>query len=517
MRVWLLGAVLGLALLSPGHSTAQTGIEFAQLTQAEIRQREFIARELERQRAEDRARYAALERENGELRAMIQQIADRVSSPAPTTTTAEARENAEEARFAAAALLIDGSEQEREAARLIAAGDVRGGFAMLEAAATQETDSAVDRWRRLGVLAFEADVGLALRAYTQVVRLDPVDVESRARLAMLQMRTGDLAGARVSAEAAVANAVLDADKAMAFQALGAVQMMEGDHAGSMETLTLSLEAAEREHAANPSTATLTLLLNARMQRMIASTNQLDLALMEEDFLALEALLESPLLQVEGDSVEAQLLQDDIASLRMLPLMRTGDMDGALTILAASVERLTALKQASPESFLIDMRLWDRYTGLGNIYLMQGDGPAAIAALDQAEQIARAFAATDPNDMAKQLMWAGSALQSASTRLMTGDALAARTAIEEVDARLFMLSQQNPDNSQLQLMRAMSLAFIGLIDLSIQQEGGVPSRDPVETVREARALAAPHREAGRAPPMLELIFNLVDMLMPPESE
>lgn len=515
MRGFAFGIIGGLALAAVFLSDAAAWAPFAQLTQAEIRQREFIAREVERQRAEDRARYDRIERENAELRAMIQQVADRVSSPTPTSTTAEARENALEARYAAAAILIDGSEQERQAVELIAAGNVRDGLALLEASASQETDAAADRWRRLGTLAFEADVELALRAFTQVVRLDPTDVGSRAQLALLQMRTGDIAGARTSAETAVANAVLDRDKAAAYLALGAVQMMQGDQAATAATFALAVEAAEAAHAASPSAETIALLLNIRMQRIMLASQSLDTESMDADLAALEVLMASPQMQVEGDSPEARMLRDDIAAMRMLPMMRTGDFESAIAIATESLNNLLALKQEHPDLVLLDMRLWDRNVGLGSLYMMSGDAPAAIAAFERAEQIARTVAERDPNDIAKQLMWAGSALQFASMRMMTGDVQTARAQIADVDARLTEIAARDPDNSQLQIMRAMSLAFLGLIDFALQQEGVVPERDPQETVREARALAAPHIEAGRVPPMMQMIFAMVDMVMPPE--
>ncbi|MBI1188904.1 MAG: tetratricopeptide repeat protein [Alphaproteobacteria bacterium] len=487
-------------------------------SQEELRQLAFMQREMDRQRRAYEARLDALLAANEQLSARVDQITQLVSAPSQNTSIAEARGAETEARYAAAALIVDGAPEEQRAAELLASGDVRGGFALLEQAAAQGADSAAERWRRLGALAYEADVQTALRAYSEAARLSPNDPDTLTRLCVLQSRTANLAGARQTCAAALRVAVRDKDRLQALIATDAVYSLTGEHSaseaisGEIRTLARSVFEAE------PSIDSMGNLLNILTLQLMtdAGLGNIDAVLVRAGEIA--ALAQEDIPGVDPATRDARLLRSD-----MVLAAAYAHMTDPSRMLGAFEESIAILREVAvehPNHTLTQMRLWDRHNGRAGIYQLMGDTAAALREYDEAERIARAMFDSDPTDSAKAIILISTVLMSMQSRFSDPAAIEdGRARLADVDARLAALAAADREHAMFEVMYAFVHAMVGIIDEVRRMQGVSLDHDPRAMIEEARAVMAPHLESGRVPPEMRPLWTQLEMLirmMPAEA-
>ncbi|MFN7179647.1 hypothetical protein [Hyphomonas sp.] len=155
---------------------------------------------------------------------------------------------------AVAEIVAEASPAADAAAEKLAAGDLAGAIATLERDARADAEAAAEKWRRLGALVLGVDFAKAKAAYEEAFRLQPDDFWTCVELARLRQTGGDLAGARLAAEAAARSAATEREKSVAADALGDVLREGGDLSGARAQYEAGLKVSERLARDNPASA-----------------------------------------------------------------------------------------------------------------------------------------------------------------------------------------------------------------------------------------------------------------------
>jgi tetratricopeptide (TPR) repeat protein len=190
--------------------------------------------------------------DNAGLREQIDRITVALAPPMGMPALGPAEKAAEAA--AMVELVTDPAPAAKEAARDLAAGDIRAAFAVLELEARNAEAAAAEKWRRLGALARGNDTARARAAYAEAFRLQPSDFWTCIELARLQQEAGDLAAARRAAAAAEQAAANPRERSAANDELGNVLVQGGDLAAAKARYEASLALSERLAAEDPGSA-----------------------------------------------------------------------------------------------------------------------------------------------------------------------------------------------------------------------------------------------------------------------
>ncbi len=170
---------------------------------------------------------------------------------APVDAQAEA-----DAREAVRETVEEGDAEERRALAMIAEGDLHGGLRLLSDLALASAAENSAQWRRIGRLAYAADTARALDAYEKVIALDQSDPWDAIYLGRLYQRAGDLGAARRTYADALARLpeTEERDHGVLFNAIGDVQVAQGDLSGALDSYRAYLAIAERLAKADPNNA-----------------------------------------------------------------------------------------------------------------------------------------------------------------------------------------------------------------------------------------------------------------------
>jgi tetratricopeptide (TPR) repeat protein len=205
-------------------------------------------------------------------------------------------------------------------------------------------------WRELGELALDAEPTRALAAYREATRLDGGDFGGWVELARLERRHGgDLAAARLAAEAAARSAGDERERGAAASELGDILVLQGDLAEAKVQFLTTYKILEAALVADPS--------NAIAQRNVSvSLDRLgDVALASGDLAGAKELFTQSLEIRErlaaADPGSALTQRDVSVSLEVLGdvAVALGDLAGAKALFARSLEMREALAAADPVS------------------------------------------------------------------------------------------------------------------------------------------------------------------------
>ncbi len=153
------------------------------------------------------------------------------------------------------AAIRDVVDEEPEAARLIAAGDLGAGLDALAESAEADARNAARKWREIGQLAYDREPTRALEAYRRATALDGSDFSSWIYLSRLERQhAGQLAPARAAAQRALEVAGDERARSVAVDEIGDVARAEGDLGAAKAAYGEGLELARALSAADPASA-----------------------------------------------------------------------------------------------------------------------------------------------------------------------------------------------------------------------------------------------------------------------
>ena len=149
--------------------------------------------------------------------------------------------------------LKQGEALERRAIALIGEGQTQQGLDLLTRDARDTSQHTVEKWRRIGRLAFGVDTQRAIQAYEAVMKLDQTNPWDAIYLGRLYVIAGDLGRARQVFETELKHLPQQAerDRSVLLDEIGAVQVTQGSLAAALQSCQAALAIRERLARADP--------------------------------------------------------------------------------------------------------------------------------------------------------------------------------------------------------------------------------------------------------------------------
>ena len=392
-----------------------------------------------------------------ELEAQREMIAQLLVQTTPEGAIIPAPRQAE--RAAAAARVV---ERRPDAAKAIASGDYRTGFAALQANADDLSEEAATAWRDLGALAFDQNPAISLEAYRQAARIDPHHYGTWRALAVLEFdQAGDLMASKRAALNAMDAAEDDKSRWWAAVELGDLELEQGDFDSAARRFQ------EIDDALRP---------QMTLEGVDDSLKQIHSRVLEGmGYVAFETenIAEAETAFREMISIRRQLYAASPGDLQ-----RRKEVSNALENIAdleMELGNLSAAKAASAEGMAIDRQIALDYpdsleaqrnlsVGLEKYgdALMAHDKPQeAITYYTDSIQIIRLLLAGNPTNAELREDLSMTLVLIAEAHLALDDQATALTMYQEAVTLLRGIVTDNPDSIRAKLMLATALTYAGV--------------------------------------------------------
>jgi tetratricopeptide (TPR) repeat protein len=430
LRACVIGALGKLANPKPAHSEADLKIALRSM-----------ARELADSERERVALAKALEETNAALK--------RAEANPPAGETAQSIECARQR-------LADGNKADAERIfQEIADTEERHG--------AEHNCKAAEAYRNLAALAYLDNTEKAARLYGKAIELDPEDGWSLYQLALLQMRMGNLAAAKSTAERLLAlhNKIEDPRIVyLALLLLGEVARANGNIGNAKSYHQQALEKAQQRVDADAEDKTAQRDLSISHDRIgDVQRAQGDLAAALASYQASLAIRER---LAASDPGNAEWQRDLFVSQNKIgDVQRTqGDLAAALASYQAGLairERLAASDLGNAE--------WQRdlsvsHDRIGNVQRAQGDLAAALASYEASLAIRERLAASDPGNAEWQRDLSVSHERIGDVQSAQGNLAAALSSYQAGLAIAERLAASDPGNAEWQRDLSVSHERIG---------------------------------------------------------
>ncbi|HRO04501.1 MAG TPA: hypothetical protein PLS69_12935, partial [Terricaulis sp.] len=337
------------------------------------------------------------------------QIDAQMAALAPDAA-AEAAPAREQVRVTLAQMLLSDEPERRAISALFTEGRGAEALDRMEArarrfsqAADQPGADAQDRitasfaWREIGSLLQFSNSARSGAAYSEALRLNPLDSSAAAGLARTLIAQGDLANAQLAAEAARNNAVTLQQRAMGLHQLSEIARLQNDlprAAAIAQEYVETMRRAEREEPGSWVAQNLSAALDQSATIASARGDWRAAQRFAEDALRID---QARLTEQPNDPVRRLYLA--IAWGR-LDAIRTnlGDAAGALAAREESVTRLRALLRDAPDFAMARHNFGVAATNLAIKRRNAGDFAAALQLLQEADQNFVWLTAMDPENV-----------------------------------------------------------------------------------------------------------------------
>lgn len=431
--------------------------------------------------------------EQGTLLAQIKAQLDRMEAAqvaagaAPLGTDERARRDA-----AIEGLVAEKAPATDSAAHRIVEGDIAGAIEALEQDARSDVVASAEKWRRIGALVLGVDTAKAREAFEEAFRLQADDFWTCIELARLRREAGDLAGARLAAEAAGQAANDDWERSVFVDEVGIVVQESGDLGGARRHFDESLEIRKRLVRDKPA-------VEEYQRGLAVSFNNIgnilgSLGDIEGALRAYEAAVPITLLLVENSHGSAEARRDLASSHGSIGQMHldAGDIEGARQQFALALQMSEGLAQDYPSSELLQGDISLNLERLGDVMLEANEVAEAKQYYEAALDISARLAHENPGSALAQRNLSRQRAALGDLLLMTGDLPAARQQFEMGLAALEPLAHRNPDSVYFQ--SDLYAMFEGLSDIlaeSGDREGAIARMR--QSYQLVQALAAKHPE------------------------
>ncbi|OUS09515.1 hypothetical protein A9Q90_03225, partial [Gammaproteobacteria bacterium 54_18_T64] len=151
-------------------------------------------------------------------------------------------------------VVVEGDSEERQALGLIAKGQIQAGLSKLRERANQAEQDNVQRWRRIGEIAYLVDTRQATLAYEKLQALDAMSTWDSIYLGRLYQRGGSLAKALAVLQAARRQlpASQRRDIGVLHNETGDILQDQGDAPAALESYRSAMTIAQQLAASDPS-------------------------------------------------------------------------------------------------------------------------------------------------------------------------------------------------------------------------------------------------------------------------